>query len=1520
MKLPLLLLAIICGTLTMFAQAPQQMNYQAVVRNAGGQIVANGTSIKLKFTIHDITSTGTVVFTETQNTTVNQVGLVNVQIGSINNLSVVDWSSGAKYLQVETDINNTGTFTDMGTAQLISVPYALFAANSVAGPAGATGARGVTGLIGPTGPAGSTGVQGPAGTTGAGATGATGPTGANGATGIGGGATGPTGTTGATGDNGNNGLNGDTGTTGPTGAPGQQGAQGTTGSQGVQGAQGIQGAQGATGPTGNNGATGAQGVTGATGAGATGATGVTGAGGGATGPTGPTGATGSTGIGGGATGPTGATGTGGPTGSNGVTGPTGSTGAQGPQGIAGTTGLQGIQGIQGVQGVAGITGATGSAGSNGANGSTGAIGATGNTGATGNDGSAGATGANGAMGVTGATGSNGATGATGTTGPSGINGTNGLNGTNGTNGQNGTTGATGATGNNGANGVTGATGATGASGSNGVNGITGATGVTGASGSDGAAGATGATGATGTGGWGITGNTGTTAGTNFIGTTDAKDWVIKTNNTERARFASAGNFGIGTTNPQTTVHIKTADLAANAASLRIQPTGNAADTVSQVSLIDLWSTFDQLSGDQAPRRTSSIKTGFSGGAWSHEYLAFEVGTGTSNDAAVEPTPRMTITGAGNVGIGTTSPGAPLTVIAGSSVSVATDIEGSSTIGTWLALYNASTGGTGWRLISTGSGNSEGAGKLVISSDIGGPQNAVFTSTGYVGIGGVTSPATYLDVQGSNSGSTSLTLRSGNFSTGNSSNQIVFGYNGTTNFQSAIKTRHNSGSGVGNSIDFYVWNQGTDAVGTIGTKRVLTVDGGGNGRVGIGTGTPDTTLHIVGSLKMVDGNQGTGKIMMSDANGVGIWTTAAIAANAWNLTGDSGTTVGTNFIGTTDAQPLMFKVNGNKAGYIDFTATSANTSLGYQTLNSVTGAYNTGVGYQSLYANTSGFGNVAAGVRALYSNITGKGSVAIGDSAMFSSTADSAKNVAIGTNAMAASTISYHAVAVGYGALASNTTGVGSTALGYYAMNTYNPGGSTAVQSWNTAVGDYAMRATTNGNSNSALGANALLQSTTGTGNTAVGALAMLQSTTSDSSTALGLQTLYSATTGDGNTAIGTNALKTVTTGNYNTALGYGADVSSGALANATAIGYNAKVATSNSLVLGATGASAVNVGIGTASPAVALDVASTTTVNYGTIAQLYAPANTTTGNYSQIRLGVGSSANNAGEIRFQYNGNGLSTNVLQLGLFAAGGNGLSITGAGNVGIGTSTPTQAKLVINGYQTAPSFSYEYLSSGGTGSSSGGPNLSIYCSDRVAATEYEAYSDARIKNIIGLSDNERDLNTLAQIKITDYRFIDTIGKGTGLNKKVIAQQLETVYPQAVNKITDVVPDIYKLAEIKNGHIAVENKLKIGDKVKLIFDKHTDIYDVLSADSKGFTINAKDEGKVFVFGKLVNDFRTVDYEALSTLNISATQELLKRMNAMSAENEKMRVENTAIKKTLSTLSSDVETLKTIIESKTMK
>lgn len=245
-------------SVTSLGQAPQGMNYQAVVRDNQGNIVSNQ-AVGLKINIHQGSSGGPIVYSENRIDTTNQFGLVSLVIGQGGNLSVIDWANGPYFNEVLLDITGGSNYQVMGSTQLMSVPYALYAGN-VSGTTGATGPTGV-GSIGPTGPTGSGGATGATGPTGAvglqGITGATGPVGQPGIQGLTGntgatGLTGPKGSDGATGPTGAAGLQGITGATGPVGQPGIQGLTGNTGATGPMGATGI-GVTGATGPTGTGG-------------------------------------------------------------------------------------------------------------------------------------------------------------------------------------------------------------------------------------------------------------------------------------------------------------------------------------------------------------------------------------------------------------------------------------------------------------------------------------------------------------------------------------------------------------------------------------------------------------------------------------------------------------------------------------------------------------------------------------------------------------------------------------------------------------------------------------------------------------------------------------------------------------------------------------------------------------------------------------------------------------------------------------------------------------------------------------------------------------------------------------------------------------------------------------------------------------------------------------------------------------------------------------------------------------------
>jgi hypothetical protein len=238
MKKHLLTFLLVVLGITLYAQAPQKFNYQAIARDNAGSEIA-GQAVGIRISILDGGPSGTLVYQETQTKTTNNYGLFTLSIGSgtvvSGTFASIAWGSGDKYIKTEIDPTGGTNYTVAGNSQLLSVPYALYANQAAsgsqgpAGPAGPTGANGAAGAQGPAGPAGPTG---------AGVTGPQGPTGP------GGGATGPTGPTGAAGTNGTNGVAGPTGANGATGAAGATGVAGPTGAAGSTGATGVAGATG----------------------------------------------------------------------------------------------------------------------------------------------------------------------------------------------------------------------------------------------------------------------------------------------------------------------------------------------------------------------------------------------------------------------------------------------------------------------------------------------------------------------------------------------------------------------------------------------------------------------------------------------------------------------------------------------------------------------------------------------------------------------------------------------------------------------------------------------------------------------------------------------------------------------------------------------------------------------------------------------------------------------------------------------------------------------------------------------------------------------------------------------------------------------------------------------------------------------------------------------------------------------------------------------------------------------------
>jgi uncharacterized coiled-coil protein SlyX len=245
----------------------------------------------------------------------------------------------------------------------------------------------------------------------------------------------------------------------------------------------------------------------------------------------------------------------------------------------------------------------------------------------------------------------------------------------------------------------------------------------------------------------------------------------------------------------------------------------------------------------------------------------------------------------------------------------------------------------------------------------------------------------------------------------------------------------------------------------------------------------------------------------------------------------------------------------------------------------------------------------------------------------------------------------------------------------------------------------------------------------------------------------------------------------------------------------------------------------------------------------------------------------------------------------------------------------------------------------------------SVSAIFDNKVYSPTFVAYSgpitasDERLKNVIGRSDTAKDLETLRNIEITDYTMKDSIALGSRPSKMVLAGQVEEVYPNAVQNISlkgyTFIPDIYAQADslkeesagIYRIRLAKAHGLKEGDTIRLITganDRLTAAVKVI--DDHAFTVEPKEPlgDKVFVYGKECLDLKGVDYSALSMLNISATQELSKKVESLEQKattlesaNAMLAAENAQLKaqtEKLAALAERMESLEKLVSAQPAK
>lgn len=758
----------------------------------------------------------------------------------------------------------------------------------------------------------------------------------------------------------------------------------------------------------------------------------------------------------------------------------------------------------------------------------------------------------------------------------------------------------------------------------------------------------------------------------------------------------------------------------------------------------------------------------------------------------------------------------------------------------------------------------------------------------------------------------------------------------------------TGSSTQNFVDL-------TTVQTVAGKKTWSADAIFNGKVGVGITNPQAKLDVAGTVSITDGSQANGYVLTSDANGLASWKKSTDLRSLISSSNSISCVSNTATFATNLNRDMV--ISGNNLYVLSYSSL-----LIYNISNpasvSLTSTTSIGdVGFQIAVSGNYAYITQPIDDKLVIYNISNPASPTLVNTGGTSIPADP-QAVAVSGNYAVASAFNsgllyvYDISAPANPVLLNGgTTNIGSSASAIRIVGNYayvltdriliydisvpstptliNPAATAiGVSPSNMAVSGNYLYVTDNGDNKLRIYdiSNPVLPVLKNVGGTAVGnggidiAISgiyayVANNTTNDFSIIDISDPTIPVIKTTGNTATGNQLLCIAAAGNYVYTGTYGGTqvkVFNVACASAasTSIAFDPGTGTiSPQPVTWTTSANNIsnsnsgNVGIGTSNPQAYLHVnngnAAVNTVFYLT--------NTNAGftNGGQITLKNFSAADRALQFWNQNSSATASTRAYSF-LNNSGTEVFSIVHGGNVGIGISNPGYP-LDVNTSATSGSTSGYLYGSSGSAPYTGAHSASIRAAGTIIAGNYMAVSDKRTKKILSISDSKKDLLLLNKIQVTDYTYIDKVINGDWVHKKVIAQQVEEVLPEAVNRSAGFVPDIYLLAskvEWKDGKLRISlskpHGLKLGDKIKWIDNKGTEqqstVESIVSKTEFEIPFDGKTD-KAFIYGKEVKDFLTVDYEAISMLNVSATQELYKMIIELQSENEKLKNDNNAFR-----------------------